>query len=193
MMTGRTGYTNPTNDNTFAPPADMTAVYEHFDPLIGETVATAADLPSSGNWVGRTITVVDTGFVYIWFSAGWKFMAGSAAADIATFSTGWTSMTGGHKARIRRQGNLVTLHGGILFGTNANYNSMFTVPSGFAPATTSVQFIGMAMASIGSGTGVALELVITNGLVSFAGSGYSTGSNPPLAFVTLGGCQYWLD
>jgi len=192
-MTGRTGYTGVVNTDPFAPPADITAVYAHFDSLLGETVPTVADLPSSGNWVGRTITTVDTTFLYEWTATGWVFIAGSAAADIATFSTGWTSLTGGHKARVRRQGNLVTLHGAIQFGTGANYNSMFTVPSGFTPVTTSVQFIGMAMASIGSGNGVAIELVITNGLVSFAGSGYSTGSNPPSAIIALAGCQYWLD
>jgi hypothetical protein len=192
-MSGNTGYTAPTNDSTFAPPADIATVYTHFDPLIGETVATLADLPASGNWVGRTITVVDTLFVYVWSSTGWVFVAGSAAADIASFSTGWTSLTGGHKARVRRQGNLVTLHGGILFGTNANYNSMFTVPAGFAPATTGTQFIGMSMASLGSGNGGAFELVIKSGVVSAAGTGYSTASLPPGAVVALGGCQYWLD
>lgn len=70
-MTGFTGYTGVSNDNTFAPPADITAVYAHFDPLIGETVATAADLPASGNWTGRSIFVADQGRVLVWSGSAW--------------------------------------------------------------------------------------------------------------------------
>lgn len=64
-MTGRTGYTAVSNGDAPDFGGDITNVYEHFDPLIGESVDTAASLPSSGNWVGRTVLVEDTGIQYV--------------------------------------------------------------------------------------------------------------------------------
>lgn len=58
-MTGRTGYTEFDNGLPPEGPDQMNTIFEHFDPLIGESVATASALPSSGNWVGRTIHVED--------------------------------------------------------------------------------------------------------------------------------------
>lgn len=64
-MTGRTDYTEVTNGSPMLGPEQITAVYEHFDPLVGESVAAVASLPSSGNWVGRTVFAVDTGSLYV--------------------------------------------------------------------------------------------------------------------------------
>lgn len=132
---------------------------------------------------------------YFSYDAGWTMiLSPDLTANIATFSTGWTGLTAGHTPRVRRHGSHVNLYGAISFGTNANYNSMFTVPAGFAPATTTVQFIGAALVSIGSGNGEAAALVLTNGVVSFAGTGYSTASLPGLgSIVTLGGLSWWMD
>lgn len=60
-MTGNTGYTAPTNGSPFQPPADMAAIYKWWDDRVGVSVATASALPTSGNWVGRTIFVADEG------------------------------------------------------------------------------------------------------------------------------------
>lgn len=71
-MTGRTGYTAPTNDSPFTPPADITAVYEHFDPLVGSSVEAVTDLPSSGNWSGRTVFVSANGSIQVWNGTAWQ-------------------------------------------------------------------------------------------------------------------------
>lgn len=59
-MTGYTNYTAPTNASTADFAEDLADVYAHFDPLVGEKVATDALLPASGNYVGRRIWVEDT-------------------------------------------------------------------------------------------------------------------------------------
>lgn len=64
-MTGRTGYTAPTDGSGFDVAGDLTDAYEHFDALIGETVSTASSLPSSGTWAGRMIMTLDTGDIYV--------------------------------------------------------------------------------------------------------------------------------
>lgn len=71
-MSGRTGYTNPTNDSPFAPPADITGVYEHFDSLIGESAATLTDLPDAGTRpVGYHVWVVAEGCDYVDTGSAW--------------------------------------------------------------------------------------------------------------------------
>lgn len=71
-MTGRTGYTAPTNASAPTVPAHLSAAYAHFDPLIGETVANLGALPSSGNWTGRTIWVADIKRMRVWDGSGWQ-------------------------------------------------------------------------------------------------------------------------
>ena len=63
-MTGRTGYTAYDDDSAYDPAAHVTDVASHFDALIGETVDTASNLPTSGNWVGREIMAEDTLAIY---------------------------------------------------------------------------------------------------------------------------------
>lgn len=70
-MTGRTGYSLVTNGMSPDGPTQMKDIYEHFDPLIGETVTTASALPASGNWTGRAIYVQDTGSMYVWSGSAW--------------------------------------------------------------------------------------------------------------------------
>lgn len=71
MATGRTGYTAPVNSGTFQPPADMADIYKWFDDRIDLSVATAASLPSTGNWSGRQAVALDTGVLWYWDTA-WK-------------------------------------------------------------------------------------------------------------------------
>lgn len=78
-MAGNTGYTSVTNDNPFAPPADITAVYAHFDPLIDPSVPTAGDLPASGNWVGRSFFVTDELRIKVWSGSAWVIPASKVA------------------------------------------------------------------------------------------------------------------
>lgn len=150
--------------------------------------ATGADVWPGLLWYDTTLKQ------YFSYDSGWTMiLSPDLSANISAFSTGWTGLTSGHTPRLRRHGNHVNAYGAIQFGTNANYNSMFTVPAGFAPATTASQFIGTAIVSVGSGNGEAVALLLTNGLVSTAGAGYSTASLPANAVVTLGGVSWWMD
>lgn len=97
-MTGRTGYT-PTPAE-FDPQTHIDDVYEHFDPLIGESVPTATALPASGNWDGRTVYVIDAKSHYVYDSTGWRILLqtkwlavpGTAFGDLPLTTTGWTNL-----------------------------------------------------------------------------------------------------
>jgi hypothetical protein len=91
-MAGRTGYTAITNGDAYNPAVDMTGILEHFDPLIGEEIDTASNLPASGNWVGRTITAEDTGIVYVNTDGATGWEAAFTAAPIA-FTPSVTGVT----------------------------------------------------------------------------------------------------
>ena len=58
-MADVTGGTPPTNASPFAVPDDIKAVYDHFGAQSEYSVATAASLPATGNWVGRTLHIAD--------------------------------------------------------------------------------------------------------------------------------------
>lgn len=70
-MADVTGGIPPTNASPFAVPDDITAVYDHFGDQAQFSVATAASLPGSDNWVGRTVFVVDTATFYVWSGSAW--------------------------------------------------------------------------------------------------------------------------
>jgi hypothetical protein len=70
-MTGRTNYTGVSNGDVPDFGTDITDVYEHFDPLVGESAATVGALPSTGNWTGRTVWVVAESAHYVWTGSTW--------------------------------------------------------------------------------------------------------------------------
>lgn len=80
-MSGKTGYTAISNGDApnFGP--DITSIAEHFDPLVGESVADAASLPSSDNWVNRTVMAEDTEVVYQRKSASWRVVTPAFTAQ----------------------------------------------------------------------------------------------------------------
>lgn len=80
-MADVTGGTPPTGASPFRVPEDIDAVYQHFGDESMFSVATAADLPASGNWEGRTLLARDTGVEYRWTGGGWKYTAGG---DVVT-------------------------------------------------------------------------------------------------------------
>ena len=103
-MTGRTNYTGVDNNSAMQGPAQITAVYDHFDRLVGETAPNPQSLPLSGNWQGRTIYVLTTKALHISDGGtGWAKITGlirsgpvsgtsSQGGDIAiTFSTPFTT------------------------------------------------------------------------------------------------------
>jgi hypothetical protein len=70
-MTGRTGYTAPTNTSPMVGPSQMADIYKWFDDRIDLSVATASALPTSGNWAGRRAIVLDRGVLYFHNGTSW--------------------------------------------------------------------------------------------------------------------------
>ncbi len=68
-MVDITGAPVPTNLSPFDVPADLKSLADHFG--ASETVAAAANLPGSGNWQGRKLTVRDTWRTYTWTGSAW--------------------------------------------------------------------------------------------------------------------------
>lgn len=135
-MAGRTGYTPITNASAMLGPDQITAVYEHFDPLVDGSRLDATGLPSADNWQGRTLFLEDTKTVVVWNGAAW-----------IRFDTQWIAYT---PTRVNNSGGTLTslyfrtgkrvdvrirLVGGTISGTNPS----FTLP--FASGDTSLQWL----------------------------------------------------
>jgi len=80
-MAGRTGYTALSNSSPMAGPTQINAVSSWFDTLVGEERATVAALPSSGNWVGRTIYVRADRSQRVWSGSGWEIVGRIRSTD----------------------------------------------------------------------------------------------------------------
>ena len=93
-MTGRTGYTGVDNAAAMQGPKQITEVYEHFDPLIGESLPTLSSLPALGGWTGRTIYIASERLCYIWDGNGWIPVLSSyrAASSVGGLPASYTSV-----------------------------------------------------------------------------------------------------
>lgn len=161
---------------------------QHFDDLIGETVANAAALPSSGNWVNRQIMAVDTKVVYActalpgtWKAlsaledTGWTVVGSGGGAP--AFGTGWTAFTstGWSGVRYRVKNGVLYISGSAQKGTYAGglADPIFTLPAGSRPAT---RFIMFAYGSAGASylaieaNGDVTPAVAGTGQINFSGS-----------------------
>lgn len=166
-MAGRTGYTTTPAD--FNLPKHIDDVFKHFDPLIGETRPTAANLPTAGNWVGRRITVIDTLLEYTCTAlpGTWRITGGALQPGTSQFTAGWTA---GSNFGITRQGNRVVLNLHAL-------KSSDIVPGegiGFVSPAPAV-IVRFAAAFYGSGAPGMLELrntgqIVTTGVVGSTGA-----------------------
>lgn len=124
-MAGRTGYTPITNASAMLGPAQITAVYEHFDPLVDGSRLDSTGLPSTGNWQGRTLFLEDTKTVVVWNGAAW-----------IRFDTQWISYTptrvnnsgGTLTAKYFRTGKKVDVIIRLVGGTISAGNPSFTLP-----------------------------------------------------------------
>mgnify|MGYP001205046780 CR=1 FL=1 len=131
-MAGRTGYTPITNASAMLGPAQITAVYEHFDPLVDGSRLDATGLPSTGNWQGRTLFLEDTKTVVVWDGAAW-----------IRFDTQWISYTptrvnnsgGTLTAKYFRTGKKVDVIIRLVGGTISANNPSFTLPFASADST----------------------------------------------------------
>lgn len=151
-MAGTTSKGSPTRANTDAASFadDLTAVSQWASDHIGESVANAAALPSSGNWVNRTIMAADTFAVYVWVGS-WKCTFQPLTAYTPTL-TGITLGSGGSiLGAWSRAGATVTWRAMVTLGS-----------SGFAVSDT---FIGLPLAVASS---MALSNVTVLGDALFA-------------------------
>ncbi len=99
-MADVTGGTPPTNASPFAVPADIKAVYDHFGAPGKFSVATAASLPPTGNWAGRTLMTADTLTIWAWTGTGWEVvttvdapiqkLSGKSMSDVSVTATTYT-------------------------------------------------------------------------------------------------------
>lgn len=100
-MAGKTAKGLPTVANTdgMLGPAQLTDLAEKTDALIGESVETADDLPSNGNWPGRTVLVTTPLAVYVndgteWVSvlSSWVDFAFPSYSQISGFSNTYSKI-----------------------------------------------------------------------------------------------------
>lgn len=135
-MAGRTGYTPITNASAMLGPAQITAVYEHFDPLVDGSRLDATGLPSTGNWQGRTLFLEDTKTVAVWNGSAW-----------IRFDTQWQSYTptrvsnsgGVLTAKYLRTGKKVDVIIRVVGGTISGLNPSFSLP--FASGDSNIQWL----------------------------------------------------
>lgn len=117
-------------------PAQITGVYEHFDPLLDGEVATAGDLPSTGNWNGRQAFIADTKTQAVWDGTEWL-----------RFDTDWISYTptrvgnsgGTLTGKYFRSGKKVDVQIRMVGGAISANNPSFTLP--FNAADANVQWL----------------------------------------------------
>jgi hypothetical protein len=86
-------------------------------------VATFSALPTGGNFVGREITVVDTGVTYRWSGSEWQPFGRSAGTitPVAGFTTVGTDL-------LTKQGGMSRVSGSFVSNTD-----IATIPAGFRP------------------------------------------------------------
>lgn len=157
--------------------------------LIETSVANVASLPTSGNWVGRTILVTADNGQRVWTGSAWFPMGGlEVVADVVAYGTGWSAAdTLGNKPRVRRIGNHCLLYGGARVASGASGANILTVPPQFQPPTTATRFIGNSAAS----NGTFMELALSNGVVS-SPAGYGTFNDAQGMVIPVIG-SWWMD
>lgn len=149
------------------------ALSSQFVDHAGMSVATFADLPSSGNWAGRQLLVRATGIVYIW-NGTW---IASDTGDIAvSLNGGWTNFTGTASYRVRS--GMASLNGRINAGSGAT-TVAFTLPAIARPSTERVASVMLA-----AGNTYQTLIIGTDGKVTFfnlslPASDYRLASIPP--------------
>lgn len=132
-MVDVTGGTPPTGASPFRVPEDFKAVYDHFGDVSMFSVASAANLPTTGNWAGRILLARDTGAVYVW-SSGWSVLS-------RVKSPVGTSVIPTAGAGVTVSANALYLKGGFLLGTIdwakpsglAHGETILTLPAGARP------------------------------------------------------------
>jgi hypothetical protein len=74
MTTTPKGFTQIAGTDAPNGPSQINAAELFVENLIGESVLSAANLPASGNWVGRQIVVTADGTINQWSGSGWTLI-----------------------------------------------------------------------------------------------------------------------
>jgi len=115
----------------------MTEIYEHFDPLIGESVSTVSALPVGNNWVGRHIYVEAEDGDFRWDGSAWK------RADIQSEATAYNTTTVLDVTPIMR--------GGVAAGTTSGTGVLsHTFPTPFPNGLIGVLLMPHQESNVGS-------------------------------------------
>jgi hypothetical protein len=172
-MAGRTGYTEFDNGLPPEGPDQMNGIYEHFDPLVGETAALISDLPPTGNWTGRTVYVVEVEALYVW-DGSWVMVAGelagvinAAAGTVTVKPASFVRKSGNNIVRGYAEIERTTANGGITSGTVfAVVGGGFRPPSGQTYTFTAVV--------IGTTSAIGIVQIASSGTMTF----FAVGSLP---------------
>ena len=163
-MVGRTGYT--ATPDTFDPAVQIDAAQAHFDALIGQKFPLISDLPSTGNWIGRTALVEEDKSIRVCtgLPSTWKWA--STAADWTAYTPVWSAAGGGVvlgnsviSGAYFRVGKRVDYRIYLKLGSTANY--------GAGQWRVTLPFAAKSGANFRFVAGVHCEV---------AGTGYATGS-----------------
>lgn len=132
----------------------------HFDGLIGESYATAADLPAAGGWDGRIVKVRADRSMRVWDAAtsSWRTISKEAESGTIAWATGWSA---GTRMVLKRDHEKVTLNfDGVKTTAIANFDAFGVIPAGFRPPGDGVMFPGLLF---GEGTPAHCSIYITTG------------------------------
>ena len=174
-MADVTGGTPPTNASPFAVPADIKAVYDHFGDQAKYSVATAASLPATGNWLGRYLTAQDTTIPYVCTALPSTWVQAHLLADTgwtaATLQNSWANFGGTYgSAAYRRLNGQVFLRGVVKDGSITSGTAVLTLPAGYRPGSTrrfvSVSSTGFAVLEVNTAGQVLCNVVGSNASLS---------------------------
>jgi hypothetical protein len=172
LMADATGGTPPVGSSPFDPPQHYKDAYDHFGNVAKFfAVATAANLPASGNWNGRRLWVLDTQRLMVWNGSAWvrsnsrgpygrmgyaerttatTINAGASDVDVPSLSITFTAEAG--------RTYKVTLNG-YLIGSVANDRAAMSIKEG---STTLQSMSNFLLAASGSAYQQLLEAIIVS-------------------------------
>lgn len=140
---------------------------------------------------GSLAAQIDTGVLWVRQSGAWVAASTITSGNITTIGTNWAA-TGTspspYQPRCVRQGNIVTMYGGVTSAAGFSPANILTVPSPFAPPTTSIRPIGTTVASNGS----IWELFLSSGVLQVA-AGYGSGAMVAGMVLPLSGLSWTMD
>lgn len=183
----------PTFDDVSTTQADLQAAADYAEKAFkGESVAAAANLPATGNWLGRLIFATAEAAIYVCTALPntWAQVADGQIVPITSVSTGFAANAAPNAPRILRQGNRRIMFGEVAFTSGGTFANVLTVPTADQPPTASSRTIGIG----GVSTGTAGSLVLVRATLAAGVLGAAVGSGSiPAGTVYLSGLTWLMD